>query len=309
MTAKVQKPEQFGHVAVLMGGHAAERQVSLKSGAAVYEALKRKGVDAVGIDVTASPIDAMAGQNFDRVFNIIHGRGGEDGVLQGVLEVLGIPYTGSGVMASALSMDKLRTKLCWQGYGLVTPQWCLLKDAGDIDACIEKLGFPVIVKPAQEGSSIGMSKATNRDELVSALKVAAEYHCDVYAEAWVTGKEYTVAVLAGEALPVIRLETPNVFYDYEAKYQATTTQYHCPCGLSEDEELQLRKLAVIASEVVGVRGWGRVDVFIDASGQYQLIEINTVPGMTDHSLVPMAARQAGIDFDDLVWRILETSVG
>jgi len=309
MKTKVQKPEQFGRVAVLMGGCAAERNVSLKSGAAVYEALKRKGVDAVAIDVTASPIDALAGQKFDRVFNIIHGRGGEDGVLQGVLEVLGIPYTGSRVMASALSMDKLRTKLCWQGYGLVTPQWYLLKNENDIDSCIEKLGFPVIVKPAQEGSSIGMSKAANRDELVNALRLAAEYRCDVYAEAWVTGKEYTVAVLAGEALPVIRLETPNAFYDYEAKYQATTTQYHCPCGLSQDDEGQLRKLAITASEVVGVSGWARVDVFIDASGQYQLIEINTVPGMTDHSLVPMAARQAGIDFDELVWRILETSFG
>jgi len=309
MKTKVQKPEQFGRVAVLMGGSAAERAVSLKSGAAVYEALKHKGVDAVAIDVTASPIDALAGQHFDRVFNIIHGRGGEDGVLQGVLEVLGIPYTGSRVMASALSMDKLRTKLCWLGYGLVTPQWCVLKDANDIDACIEKLGFPVIVKPAQEGSSIGMSKAANRDELVNALRLAAEYRCDVYAEAWVTGKEYTVAVMAGEALPVIRLETPNAFYDYEAKYQATTTQYHCPCGLSQDDEGLLRKLAITASEVVGVSGWARVDVFIDASGQYQLIEINTVPGMTDHSLVPMAARQAGLNFDDLVWRILETSFG
>lgn len=309
MKTRVQKPEQFGRVAVLMGGSAAEREVSLKSGAAVYEALKRKGVDAVAIDVTASPIDVLMGQKFDRVFNIIHGRGGEDGVLQGVLEVLGIPYTGSRVMASALSMDKLRTKLCWQGYGLVTPRWYLLKHEDDIDGCIEKLGFPVIVKPAQEGSSIGMSKATNRDELVKAIKIAAEYRCDVYAEAWVTGKEYTVAVLAGEALPVIRLETPNAFYDYEAKYRATTTQYHCPSGLSEKEESQLRQLAVTASEVVGVRGWARVDVFIDADGQYQLIEINTVPGMTDHSLVPMAARQAGIDFDELVWLVLETSFG
>ena len=305
--SRVEKPEQFGRVAVLMGGCAAEREVSLISGAAVYEALKRKGVDVVAIDVTDSPIDVLAGQKFDRVFNIIHGRGGEDGVLQGVLEVMGIPYTGSGVLASALSMDKLRTKLCWQGYGLVTPLWCLLKQEDDIDGCIEKLGFPVIVKPALEGSSIGMSKATNRDELVEALKIAAEYRCDVYAEAWVTGKEYTVAVLAGEALPVIRLETPNAFYDYEAKYRATTTQYHCPCGLSEDEEQQLRRLAVTASEVVGISGWARVDVFINADGQYQLIEINTVPGMTDHSLVPMAARQAGIDFDELVWRILETS--
>lgn len=302
-------PEKFGKVAVLMGGSAAERAVSLRSGAAVYEALKRKGVDAVAIDVTGNPIDALAGIKVDRVFNIIHGRGGEDGVLQGVLEVLGIPYTGSGVMASALTMDKLRTKLCWQGYGLVTPQWYLLRDENDLDACIEKLGFPVIVKPAQEGSSIGMSKANTRDELLKALQVALAYRCDVYAEKWVTGKEYTVALLNGEALPVIRLETPNAFYDYEAKYSATTTQYHCPCGLDQDRELFVKNLAVTAGKVVGAKGWARVDVFIDDAGQYQLIEINTVPGMTDHSLVPMAARQAGIDFDELVWRILETSLG
>ncbi len=305
--AAVNDPQQFGRVAVMMGGSAAEREVSLRSGAAVYEALKRKGVDAVAIDVTGSPIEALTGQKIDRVFNIIHGRGGEDGVLQGVLEVLGIPYTGSGVMASALSMDKLRTKLCWQGYGLITPLWCLLQDESDVDGCIEKLGFPVIVKPALEGSSIGMSKAGNRDELLAALAVAAPYRCDVYAEAWVTGKEYTVAVLDGTALPVILLETPNAFYDYEAKYQATTTQYHCPCGLSQEQEQLIRDLAVTACKVIGVKGWGRVDVFIDNLGQYQLIEVNTVPGMTDHSLVPMAARQAGMDFDELVWRILETS--
>jgi D-alanine-D-alanine ligase len=303
------KPEKFGCVAVLMGGSAAERAVSLRSGAAVYEALKRKGVDAVAIDVTGSPIDALSGIKVDRVFNIIHGRGGEDGVLQGVLQVMGIPYTGSGVMASALTMDKLRTKLCWQGYGLATPLWCLLQDENDLDACIEKLGFPVIVKPAQEGSSIGMSKASSRDELLKALQVALAYRCDVYAESWVTGKEYTVAVLNDEALPVIRLETPNAFYDYEAKYNATTTQYHCPSGLNQEQELFVRNLAVTASKVVGVKGWARVDVFIDDSGQYQLIEINTVPGMTDHSLVPMAAKQAGIDFDELVWRVLETSLG
>ncbi len=305
----VSKPEEFGRVAVLMGGSAAERPVSLRSGAAVYEALKRKGVDVVAIDVTGSPIEALAGQKFDRVFNIIHGRGGEDGVLQAVLEVLGIPYTGSGVMASALTMDKLRTKLCWQGYGLATPLWYLLKSENDLDACIEKLGFPVIVKPAQEGSSIGMSKAGNREELLKALKLASEFRCDVYAEAWVSGKEYTVAILDGKALPIIRLQTPNAFYDYEAKYQATTTQYHCPCGLSEDQERQLGDLAVKAGEVVGIKGWARVDVFVDDNGQYQLIEINTVPGMTDHSLVPMAAKQAGIDFEELVWRILETSQG
>lgn len=226
-----------------------------------------------------------------------------------MLDVLGIPYTGSGVLASALAMDKLRTKLCWQGYGLVTPQWFLLKNDHDLTACIEKLGFPVIVKPAQEGSSIGMSKANNRDELAKALQIAADYRCDVYAEAWVTGKEYTVGVLNGVALPVIRLETPNSFYDYEAKYQATTTQYHCPCGLDEQQEQELQQLALTACEVIGIKGWARVDVFIDATGQSQLIEVNTVPGMTDHSLVPMAAKQAGIDFKALVWQILATSLG
>lgn len=304
----VNDPKAFGRVAVLMGGQSAEREVSLRSGAAVYAALTRKGVDAIAVDVTASPIDALAGLEIDRVFNIIHGRGGEDGVLQAVLEVLGMPYTGSGVLASALSMDKLRTKLCWQGAGLTTPAWALLKDEKDLDECMARLGFPVIVKPAQEGSSIGMSKAHNRDELVQALKLASSFKCDVYAEAWVTGKEYTVAVLNGQALPVIRLETPNAFYDYEAKYQATTTQYHCPCGLPEEQEQQLKDLAEIASNVVGVNGWARVDVFLNDVGNYQLIEINTVPGMTDHSLVPMAAKQAGISFDDLVWRILETSI-
>jgi D-alanine-D-alanine ligase len=301
------KPEEFGRVAVLMGGSAAERKVSLKSGAAVFAALQRKGVNVIAIDVTDSPIDELAGQQIDRVFNIIHGRGGEDGVLQSVLEVMKIPYTGCGVLASALSMDKLRTKLCWLGYGLPTPKWHLLKSADDLDVCVERLGFPVIVKPAQEGSSIGMSKANNRDELAKALHVAAEFNCDVYAESWVTGKEFTVGLLNGQALPVIRLETPNAFYDYEAKYNATTTQYHCPAGLAAEQEEQLQQLAVTAGEVIGIKGWARVDVFIDDAGQPQLIEINTVPGMTDHSLVPMAAKQAGIEFDELVWQILETS--
>ena len=302
-------PEKFGRVAVLMGGSAAERAVSLRSGEAVYQALLRKGIDAIAIDVKGSPIQALSGVHVDRVFNIIHGRGGEDGVIQGVLEVLGIPYTGSRVLASALTMDKLKTKLCWKGYGLVTPKWFLLKDENDLDACIEALGFPVIVKPAQEGSSIGMSKASSREELQKALKVALDYRCDVYAESWVTGKEYTVAILNDTALPVIRLETPNSFYDYEAKYNATTTQYHCPAGLSEEQEQFIRNVALTASKVVGAKGWARVDIFIDATGQYQLIEINTVPGMTDHSLVPMAAKQAGIDFEELVWRVLETSLG
>lgn len=307
-TMTAQNIKKMGCVAVLMGGTTAEREISLKSGTAVFEALKRLGVDTVGIDVEGSPIDALKGEKVDRVFNIIHGRGGEDGVLQSVLEIMKIPYTGSGVMASALTMDKLRTKLCWQGYGLKTPKWCVLKDEKDIEVCAEILGFPVIVKPALEGSSIGMSKANNREELIQARLNAAGFQCDVYAEAWVEGEEYTVAVLNGEALPVIRLETPNAFYDFEAKYRSNNTKYHCPCGLSDERENELKVLANNACEAVGVSGWGRVDLFIDCAGNTQLIEVNTVPGMTDHSLVPMAAKAGGIEFDELVWRILETSV-
>lgn len=303
-----QQPNKFGRVAVLMGGDSAEREISLKSGLAVFEALKRQGVNVVAVDVKESPITALAGKKIDRVFNVIHGRGGEDGVLQGVLEVLNLPYTGSGVIASALTMDKLRTKLCWKGAGLNTPKWFVLSTEQEIDICIESLGFPVIVKPAQEGSSIGMSKANNKGELKKSLRVADNYQCDVLVEAWVKGEEYTVAVLDGEALPVIRLETENEFYDFEAKYQSNSTQYHCPCGLVEAQEEALKKLAIEACKVVNVKGWGRVDVFIDEQGEAQLIEVNTVPGMTDHSLVPMAAKATGCEFDELVWRILETTV-
>jgi D-alanine-D-alanine ligase len=305
---KVSHAEAFGRVAVLMGGAAAERDVSLNSGNAVFNALKRKNINAIAIDIADNPILALQNVRIDRVFNIVHGRGGEDGILQSVLEVMKIPYTGSAVAASALTMDKLKTKLCWQGQGLPTPAWFLLTKPEDVDACIEKLGFPVIVKPANEGSSIGMSKATNREELVIAFTEAARYQCAVYAEKWVIGQEYTVGILQGEPLPVIRLQVANAFYDYEAKYKATTTQYHCPCGLEPEQELALQNLALQAAECVGVSGWGRVDVFIDNTGQAQLIEVNTVPGMTDHSLVPMAAAKAGMDFDELVWRILETSM-
>ena len=305
---KIKRAEDFGKVAVLMGGVAAEREISLRSGNAVYKALLECGVDALAIDVTASPIMALAGLNVDRVFNIMHGRGGEDGVLQGVLESLGLPYTGSGVLASALSMDKLRTKLCWQGMGLPTPKWFLLKNSADLASCIENLGFPVIVKPAMEGSSIGMSKASNPEELLKAYQTAAQFNCDVYAEQWVQGKEYTVTMLAGEALPVIRLETPNEFYDFNAKYQANTTRYHCPCGLAVEIEEKLQALTLQACQGLGVKGWARLDVFIDNNDKPQLIEVNTVPGMTDHSLAPMAAKAAGIDFAELVWRILETSL-
>ncbi|MCK4842696.1 MAG: D-alanine--D-alanine ligase [Methylococcales bacterium] len=305
---QVEQAKRFGRVGVLMGGSSAEREISMQSGTAVFAAMNRLAIDAVAIDVKECVVTTLLENKIDRVFNIIHGRGGEDGVLQGVLESMKIPYTGSGVMASALTMDKLRTKLCWQGYGLNTPKWFVLKNEADIDPCIECLGFPVIVKPALEGSSLGMSKANDKLELAQALAEATKYQCDVYAEAWVKGEEYTVAVLAGEALAVIRLETPNEFYDFEAKYRANTTQYHCPCGLSQQQEIELKKLAIEACKVVGVTGWGRVDLFIDEKENSQLIEVNTVPGMTDHSLVPMAAKNEGIEFDELVWRILETSI-
>jgi D-alanine-D-alanine ligase len=308
MSKRVDNPTDFGRVAVLMGGAAAEREISLNSGQAVLQALLEQGVDAVGLDVGERPIQPLLGQRFDRVFNIIHGRGGEDGVLQGALEALGIPYTGSGVLASALGMDKLRTKLCWMGAGLPTPRWISLKAEQDLAACAEILGFPVIVKPAQEGSSIGMSRAENPAELREAWRRASQYNCTVFAETWIVGAEYTAGLLDGEPLPLIRLETPNSFYDFDAKYRAETTRYHCPCGLAAETETKLQDLAVRACEIIGVAGWARVDLLVDGNGAPWLIEVNTVPGMTDHSLVPMAARRAGLTFGELVWRILETSL-
>lgn len=305
---KIDQAKEFGTVAVLMGGVSAEREISIKSGMAVFKALKRQDVDVLAIDVEEDAVKAIADKKIERVFNIVHGRGGEDGVLQTILENLNIPYTGSGVEASKLTIDKVSTKVCWNKHDLSTPDWIELNDLKDIQACIENLGFPIIVKPALEGSSIGLSKASNKDELIKALQDAQQYHCQAFAESWVKGEEYTVAVLNGEALPVIRLETPHVFYDYEAKYQSNNTLYHCPCGLSEQQEEHLKALAVEACVVTGVTGWGRVDLFIDEAGKSQLIEVNTVPGMTDHSLVPMAAKAEGIEFDELVWRILETSM-
>lgn len=303
----IKQAKDFGRVAVLMGGTASEREISLNSGNAVYQALLRNKVDAIAVDVTTTVFEAIKNTRFDRVFNMIHGRGGEDGVLQGVLDTLQIPYTGSGVLASALSMDKLRTKLCWQGAGLTTPKWFLIQQKNDIEKCITELGFPLIIKPALEGSSLGMSRADSRNELYTAWQEAAQYQCAVYAESWVQGEEYTVGVLNGEALPIIRLETENTFYDFDAKYLANTTQYYCPSGLTENMESELAELALESCQVLGITGWGRVDLFVDEQQQAQLIELNTVPGMTDHSLVPMAASQAGLSFDELVWRILETS--
>lgn len=305
----VGKPSEFGRVAVLMGGLSAERDISLKSGEAVYEALKKKGVNAVRIDVDKNVVSALEGNKFDRVFIILHGRGGEDGVMQAFLEMLGLPYTGSGVLGSALSMDKLRTKQLWTGAGLQTPDYEILNAESDSQSVVSRLGLPIIVKPSREGSSIGMTKVNELAELKPAWEKAAEYDGDVIAEKWIQGEEYTVAILQQQALPMIRLQTPNAFYDYDAKYKADTTIYDCPCGLSTEKEKELQIMALYAFSVLAGQGWGRVDFMLDESGQSWLIEANTIPGMTDHSLVPMAARAAGIGFDDLVWKIMETSCG
>ena len=248
-------------------------------------------------------------QKFDRVFNILHGRGGEDGELQGALEILQIPYTGCGVMASAISMDKLMTKRIWTGAGLPTPAFEILNRESDFDAVIENLGLPVIVKPAQEGSSIGMTKVNQADQLEAAYKMAAEYDDVVFAEQWVTGKEFTISILGDEVLPPIRLQADSDFYDYDAKYVTGDTEYHCPCGLDDEAETSLKKLSRAAFDVLKGKGWGRVDVMQDNVGTFWLIEVNTVPGMTDHSLVPMAAKAKGLSFSDLTVAILETTLG
>ncbi len=291
-----QRLSRVGRVAVLAGGKSAERPVSLKSGAAVHQGLRNLGLIAELVDPADKSVDTLKG--FDAAFIALHGRGGEDGVIQGVLEHLEIPYTGSGVMASAIGMDKVRTKQLWKGAGLPTPAFYVSgRDETD-------LGFPVIVKPAHEGSSIGMAKADNAEELAEALVAAEKFDQDVLVEAWVNGPEYTVAVLGDEALPAIRLQTPHAFYDFEAKYQSDSTEYLCPAGLDDADEQTLRQLALTAFRVAGCRGWGRVDVMRDAQGQWQLLEVNTVPGMTDHSLVPMAAKATGRGFDVLVGEIL-----
>lgn len=302
-------PEKFGKVAVLMGGWSSERVVSLNSGQAVLDALLASGIDAHGIDVRRETViqELQSGQ-FDRVFNILHGPGGEDGVMQGILEVMNIPYTGSGVLASALTMDKLRTKQMLVSQSLATPAYMVLDEDTDFEYVIASLGLPLIVKPVLEGSSIGLTRVDEAEQLAAAWQTASQFKGAVIAEQWIEGKEYTVAILGQQALPVICLETPRAFYDYEAKYQTNDTQYICPCGLDEKEEAQLQRLAMAAFNGLGVKGWGRVDILCDQQGQPFVIELNTVPGMTDHSLVPMAAKAAGIDFNQLVVKILETSL-
>ena len=302
-------PQKFGKVAVLMGGWSAEREVSLKSGAAVLSAMQARGIDAHGIDVMRETlIDDLQRGAFDRAFNILHGPGGEDGVIQGVLEVLDIPYTGSGVMASALAMDKLRTKQLLDGIGLPTPNYMVLDDDSDYEYVAANLGLPIMVKPAQQGSSIGMTKVEQTEELHAAWQAAAQFEGAVLAEQWIEGNEYTVAILNDEALPAILLETPRSFYDFEAKYQSSDTQYICPCGLPKEQEAQLQRLALSTFQALGAQGWGRVDLFIDREDRPWIIELNTLPGMTDHSLVPMAAKAKGISFDELVVRVLQQTL-
>ena len=303
------KANDLGKVAVLMGGWSAEREVSLKSGAAVLNALLENKVDAHKIDVQRKTIfdDLRMGQ-FDRVFIILHGPGGEDGVIQSVLDVLQLPYTGSGVLASALAMDKLRSKELLQGAGLPTPAYMKLEETTDMNYVGATLGFPIMVKPTLEGSSIGMSKVAEEGSLEKAWRVASQFGDSVLAEQWVHGKEYTVAILGRTALPTIRLETKRDFYDYAAKYDDDDTQYHCPCGLNEEEESQIQRLALSAFDAVGAKGWGRVDIMTDEEGKPSVIEINTVPGMTSHSLVPMAAKAKGISFNELVFNILSQTL-
>lgn len=299
--------QDVGRVVVLLGGDSAEREVSLKSGAAVLAALVRSGVEAIGYDPAEGGLVGLEALAPDRVFIALHGRGGEDGTLQGALELLGIPYTGSGVLASALGMDKQRTKLIWQALGLPTPESVMLGPEADWSAVVKRLGLPLIVKPVHEGSTLGISIVDSRDALEAAYHDAARFDARVMAERFVRGEEYTVSLLAGDVLPAIRVEVPSGFYDYEAKYLSDETRYHLPCGLSDAQEADLAALCRAAFEAIGAEGWGRVDVMRDGKGRFWLIEVNTVPGMTDHSLVPQAAAHAGIDFDALVLRILATA--
>jgi D-alanine-D-alanine ligase len=298
----------WGKIAVLMGGCSAERDISLESGAAVLQALLRKGINAYGIDVGERILEQLSAGQFHRAFIVLHGRGGEDGVIQGVLETLGLPYTGSGVLGSALAMDKLRSKQLWRGMQLPTADFFMLNEKTDLALVAASLGLPLIVKPARQGSSLGIIKVESIKALDAAYGEAAAFDTTVFAERWLPGAEYTAGILGGRVLPLIRLETPRSFYDFEAKYFADTTRYLCPCGLSEEQEGVLQTLALQSFHALGASGWGRVDFRCDEKDRPYLLEINTVPGMTAHSLVPIAARAVGIEFDELTLQILESSV-
>ncbi len=299
---------EFGRVAVLLGGNSAEREVSLASGGAVLKALQSRAVDAHPVDPRDGLGEVLAGA-YDRVFIALHGRGGEDGTLQGALETAGVPYTGSGVLGSALSMDKQRTKLVWQASGVPTPAFRMMTAAEQATPIIEDLGLPLSVKPAHEGSSLGLTRVEHGQHLVEAWRTAARLDGDVIVEPWVEGEEYTCSMLCGEMLPIIHVKPAHAYYDYDAKYADDAgTDYLIPCGLERDVERALQHLCQRAFESVGVTGWGRVDLIMDIDGTPWFLDINTCPGMTGHSLVPMAANAVGIDFAELCWRVLETSV-
>ncbi len=306
--AEIRDPQAFGKVAVLMGGWSAEREISLLSGRAVLAGLQRRGVDAHGIDAGRDVLEVLARGGFARVFIVLHGRGGEDGQLQGALELMGLPYTGSGVLASALGMDKWRSKLVWQAAGLPVPEFELLDAGSDFSAVERRLGLPLFVKPANEGSSVGVTKVRQAGELAAAYRVAVQHDPLVLAERFIGAGEFTVAVLDGVALPPVQIVPSTEFYDYEAKYFRDDTRYLCPCGLPPQQVEQMQQMALQAFALIGCRGWGRVDFLMDTDDGLYPLEVNTVPGMTDHSLVPMAARAAGIEFDELVWRILATTL-
>ena len=298
-------------VAVLLGGTSAEREVSLSSGTAVLNALRKQGYDAHPIDPKVFPVATLKEQGFDRVFNILHGRGGEDGTMQGLLEQIGIPYTGCGVMASALTMDKMRTKMLWKAFGLPVAEMEIVtvenRATLNPEVVVKKLGLPLMVKPSLEGSSVGLTKVKTMEELESAVDFALKFDCTVLIEEWLAGDEFTVPVLDGEVLPSIKIVPEGEFYDYDAKYISDNTQYFCPAGLSDAREQELRRLVKQAYDVVGCRGWSRIDVMADAEGKFRLVEVNTNPGMTSHSLFPKSAATVGYSFEQLVEKILELS--
>lgn len=308
MMKKITDPAQFGRVAVVMGGSSAEREVSLDSGRNVLAALKARGVDAHAIDGIPALLDALRAGHFARVFNILHGQhgGGEDGVLQGALESLHVPYTGSGVLGSALSMDKTRSKRVWQSLGLPTPKFVALPRGADVHAAAKEIGFPLIVKPACEGSSVGVTRVFEEKDLDAAVALAEKYPGDLLMETLIVGDELTVGMLGRQVLPSIHIVPKGAFYDYNAKYIAEDTRYICP-GQEGEAEASLRALSLEAFDALGCFGWGRVDVMRDREGRSWLLEVNTAPGMTSHSLVPKAAAVAGIDYQELCWRVLETS--
>ncbi len=306
---KTKDPLSFGHVGLLVGGESAEREVSLNGGRAVFAALERNHISAEMFDGSAALFEAISAGHIDRVFNLMHGPGGEDGAIQGALDLMKVPYTGSGVLGSALSMDKVRSKWIWERQGISTPPFHLLRKNAELpEGFVEKWGLPLFVKPAGLGSSIGISKVDQAAELDAAIALARKYDRNVIIEPAVKGNEYFAGVIGDLVLPLIHIETPRSFYDYTAKYESDETRYYCPCGLPADIELDLRKQSLEAFRALECSGWGRVDFIVDEAGKAWFLEANTTPGMTDHSLVPQAAAQIGIGFDELVWRILESSL-